>query len=52
MTIDSVGWTTRPNPVQNDGKRREQPKRKLPKRKPPQDSGKGQEGQGRIDELA
>lgn len=49
MAIDGVGWTTRPNPVQHDGKRKEQPKRKLPKPKSPQDPDKGQ---GHIDELA
>jgi hypothetical protein len=49
MAIDNVGWTIRPSPVQNDGKRRQQPKRKPQKPQPQRDSGKRQGG---IDELA
>lgn len=55
MAIDGVGWTPRPNPIQQDGKRQQRPKRKLPNSKtrvreepPEKDPGSGSGG---IDEV-
>lgn len=52
MAIDNVGWTIRPKPVQNDGKRRQQPKRKLPRHDKPARDEEDDKRQGGIDELA